>query len=139
MACNGDYMNPNDAEINSKRVATLLVYVNEAIGKETMAYVKKAAVDPYGSPKDLDDLTRKLCLRCSEMSPDDVQRIIYDGRNPLARDLAEWWEEHQRADAARIALEEYDAKVIAKAEELKASLDTPQLALIRAAVERGLI
>jgi hypothetical protein len=43
-----------------------------------------------------------LCQWCQEA--DDA--IIYDGRDPIARSLADWWDEHQAADRARVKAEQ---------------------------------
>ena len=40
------------------------------------------------------------------MPDDDVNRIVYDARNPQSRKLADWWEKHQEADRKRESEEE---------------------------------
>jgi len=54
----------------------------------------------------LDDLTAHLCDLCTNMGNVERNRLMYDGRNKDARRLADWWEEHQEADAAKAAREE---------------------------------
>jgi hypothetical protein len=44
------------------------------------------------------------------MSTEDADRLVYDGRNPMARKLADWWEEHQKADKMRRNRERRDAE-----------------------------
>jgi hypothetical protein len=58
----------------------------------------------------LDNLTNLLCNHCTNMSKKEQKTVIYDGRNPQARKLADWWEEHQEWDKARIKEEEKEIK-----------------------------
>ena len=41
----------------------------------------------------------------STLPDDKVEAVVYDGRNPEARKLADWWDHHQTADAEREAEE----------------------------------
>jgi len=108
MPCNSDYLNPTSAELDSKRVAGLLIYVMDKLGLTNLGSYKKylaISADPYGDSLMLNSMVVTLCKLCSGMNDKQVDLIIYDARNKTARDLADWWEEHQEADKRRIAKE----------------------------------
>ena len=105
MGCNSEYMEPNVKESESKLTAELLVYVHKELGFIPQQWVIDAANHVYGSPSQLDTLVSGLCSFCKDMSKEEQDKIIYDGRNPTARKLATWWERHQEADKKRIAKE----------------------------------
>jgi hypothetical protein len=69
------------------------------------AVEKADAANYYGGA----DYTVELCAMLTAMSPEDANRLVYDGRNAMARKLADWWEEHQKADKLRINRERRDA------------------------------
>lgn len=122
MPCNSEYLNPTHAEANSKRVATLLVYVLESLGhKVNPAYIK-AKDDYYGNTGLLGAMVVKLCSLCSDMSDIEKENIIYNARNKTARDLADWWEEHQEADKRRIAEEKREKELDAVREKALSKL-----------------
>lgn len=54
---------------------------------------------------DIDELTNLLCLKCKHIEEDKVYAdcIIYDGRNPKARELADWWEVHKDFDKLNVS------------------------------------
>lgn len=45
--------------------------------------------------------TRFLCSNIKKMNQRQLDTIVYDGHNKMARDLADWWEEHQEMDRER--------------------------------------
>jgi transposase len=45
--------------------------------------------------------TRFLCSNIKKMNQRQLDTIVYDGLNKMARDLADWWEEHQEMDRER--------------------------------------
>lgn len=57
----------------------------------------------YAGTPTLDLFASALCELLSKIEENDAaaNKIIYDGRNKQARELAEWWEEHQKVDAQR--------------------------------------
>lgn len=86
------------------KVAKLLVWLHEE------HHVTHDRVD-YGAainaarganrPSLLDHFTEALCSLCSDLD----ESIIYNGKDRVARQLAEWWEDHQERDAKRLAAE----------------------------------
>jgi len=107
MPCDASYMNPSGSEKNSKDVATFIDYVistGEFEGWYDPVEVAKYTVamdEDYGNPHLLDEMTAFLCALCNHMNEKMKDRIIYNGRNPVARRLADWWDEHQEADTSR--------------------------------------
>ena len=90
---------PNlDREDASVRVCKLLVYALPAMSLPIPPHVRTAAEDPYGNAGTVDEDTDMLCRLCRGMSELEKDRIIYNGRNPDARRLADWWECHQEVD-----------------------------------------
>ncbi len=111
MPCNSDYMERNGREIESVRTAEALHYILLRINKEVPDYVAEAATSYYGNVNMLDDMVVMLCGICESFSESEKTEFIYDGRNPKARILAEWWDNHEKADIARKMKEERDAEV----------------------------
>ena len=104
MPCNSDYMEPTAKERELKRAAKLLVYVLRAQNKRVSKHVGRAALDIYGDSGGY-DYVEHLCGELRNLSVEDRESIVYDAHNKIARDLADWYEEHQEADKAREAKE----------------------------------
>ena len=87
----------------------------------------------WGGAKGIDELTKFLCKEIGEASVHDVHAIIYNSRSRKARELANWWEDHQELDRKR---EVKAAKKVAKAslaeerEHVLASLSDHQRAVL---------
>ncbi len=104
MPCRSDYLEANERELESRRVCQHLRYLLKALGKNVPAAIAKAADEYYGDVENLDKNTALLCKMCQEV--DD--KHIYNGRDPEARKLADWWDDHQERDRKRLAQEEAD-------------------------------
>jgi len=111
MPCRSDYMEPNAREIESKRVCQLLKYLFKAANipatAQVVERVEQGVREYYGNPTSLDADTDLLCQLLRSLPDDTVAKVVYDGRNPEARKLADWWDNHQAADAKREAEEEH--------------------------------
>jgi hypothetical protein len=95
MPCRSDHMETTVRERQRQDAAKHLVYILGKMNQPVPANVASAAVDKYGT----DDMPmRTLCIFMGEMSEEQLNRIVYDGRSAEARALADWWEEHQRED-----------------------------------------
>jgi hypothetical protein len=111
MPCDSSYMEPNQKERNSKEICEHLVYmVSQVVPNQYWIpledWIKRGAKEYYGVPDRIDDLTRILCNWCKLLETDGRWNdIIYDGRNPKARRLADWWDEHKEADKERLGNE----------------------------------
>ena len=101
MPCNCEHLEPRQEEIESKRVAGLLVYVHEALGVAQCidSDIKAAATALYGNVDLLQHHTQELCALCRSMELDNTDNpIIYNGRSKQARKLANWWDKHKAHD-----------------------------------------
>ena len=96
MPCRSDYLAPNARETESLLVAKLLLY----LGDHDLA-LRAASKTIYGNTQMLDEWTAKLCTVCENLSDHAKDRLMYDGRVPMARKLADWWDDHQAADYKR--------------------------------------
>lgn len=105
MPCNSDYLNPNLSEQESKRAAQNIVYVHECLAISCPDWIKKAANATYGNSEKLNDLVVILCEICTNLTREQKEAIMYNGRSKKARQLADWWEEHQEADRKRLMKE----------------------------------
>lgn len=100
MPCNSDYLRPTNREEELRRAAKLLVWVKTKLHKAVPDYAKKAAADIYGNGGDR--AIKELCATLKQMNKNKREELIYgNAHDPIARDLADWWETHQAADAER--------------------------------------
>ncbi len=111
MPCRSDYMEPTSYECESRRAARCLRYLLTATGQRVPLEIARAANDPYGNTGLLEQFVVELCMRLSHMDEATRNRIVYDGRNKDARQLADWWDEHKTADEKRQAEEREAARV----------------------------
>lgn len=100
MPCRCDYMEPTKREIEHKLVHNLLFYVVESLRLDSI-------ITDFG--RDVDEDTALLCSLIRVMNKNEVNRIVYDGRNPQARKLADWWDKHQERDRIREEAERHQA------------------------------
>lgn len=108
MPCNSDYMEPTVRENQRRQAARLLVYISDAIGQKlsTVGF-RRQAKDPYGNitTTSSDRAMIELCHLMYGLSEDQMNKHVYDGRIPEARELASWWEQHTAEDRKREAAE----------------------------------
>lgn len=101
MPCQCDYMQANEREIESKRVAQLLCYILPLVDRRTDPEIRKAAKEYYGNRKFVDAWTKELCSVLEALTEGQLNAIVYDGYNPTARQLADWWDIHKEHDRTR--------------------------------------
>lgn len=102
MPCNSTYVEPTRYETFSKRTAECLVYALAEMDRVIPRWVANVAENPYGDTNQVTELTVMLCDLCREIiDGGKADEIIYNGRIKRARDLADWWEEHEAADLER--------------------------------------
>lgn len=107
MPCNSDYLEPDVREVRSRELSELISYVIGTGEFEGWYDTAKISVyisvyrEPYGNVSLLDEMTAFLCGVLGNMNDQQKARILYDGRNKMARRLADWWDEHQEADKLR--------------------------------------
>lgn len=118
MPCDSSHLEPRWEEEQSRRACMCYEHLLHELKEPIPDWVSKGADDIYGS-KDfhLDTITRLLCERIRLLSEEQMNRIIYNARHPLARKLADWWEEHLEADRRKAE----DKRRMAEKEALKKS------------------
>ncbi len=101
MPCNSDYLNQNEREAELQRAAKLLAFVYRATFRKVPKEVEAMAEKYYADVDYIPD----LCAEIKAMNDITYEKVVYTGRSKLSRDLADWWETHQQADAKREELE----------------------------------
>jgi hypothetical protein len=109
MPCNSEHMNPTVKERQLSTAAKLLRYVYVKLEWPIVDQLKADAAGAYGGASG-DRWLKALCGVLGKMSEKDIDAIVYNGRDPMARKLADWWEEHQREDWIRGEAEAKKAK-----------------------------
>lgn len=104
MPCNSEHCEPRAREAESHEVAKHIMYVAEVMGhRPTSVAVREAACTMYGDEDLCDQFTAELCELLGQLNKGMQETVIYDGRNPRARALADWWDRHLAHDEAREA------------------------------------
>lgn len=108
MGCRSDYMEQTDEEKHFQETAKLILYVLEELGinhllidgtsVERYKWIHKQSVDQYANDRDLEPY---LCNLLRNMGETDLEEIVYNAKSRKSRQLADWWEDHQKADEAR--------------------------------------
>ncbi len=125
MPCDNSYMDPTTAERDSQKICRSLVYVLERLHREVPEWTRKGAGHFYGCVPKLNEAVVLLCALCAQMSQEETEAIIYDGRDQQARRLADWWDKHQEADRKREAKEEEERQKMALVQSARDKL-TPE-------------
>ncbi len=124
MPCNSDHMNARPNEVLSRETAKLIVYLNTKLASSTPAWIVTASEEYYGAENRVDEIVAILCTTIRGLSDEQRDAIVYNGKDETARKLADWWDEHQKADAIR------------EAAEAQAEADRKQAAALLDAVEK---
>lgn len=114
MPCNSDHMAPTPQERAMQEASLLLQYLVNAQPLVIAPHVTVEQIAQATSiyAKDVGQV-EALCGILTRMPSDVMDRLVYDGRNPTARRLADWWERHQKVDAARQADKPEVSKMLA--------------------------
>lgn len=101
MPCNSDHMEPTTRERQYREAAQLLIYVYRSLGLTPIhPQLRADAASIYGGNHGEKNMGT-LCGLLKNMTEVQLAKIVYDGRNPEARRLADWWDEHKAEDAKR--------------------------------------
>lgn len=132
MGCRCDYMESTNDEKFRKKTHELLAYVLRSKGLPVPDKVKKAANDYYGNGGySSNEVTNKLCALIRSLTTDEMAEIVYDGRDTEARKLADWWDDHEKADKIRAIEEANDQRLKALAKVAAAKLTKEELEALR--------
>ena len=107
MPCNSDYLNQNTKEAELQRAAKLLVILHKKMKKKSPEWVTTAA-DTYYCTEE--KVVPALCEEIRSLTKEQQDKIIYNGRDADCRKLADWFDEHDKADRERIKQEKADKK-----------------------------
>ena len=77
------------------------------------------------------DFVPELCKTIRGMNENQLNTIVYNGRDKTSRDLANWWEEHEAADRAREAQERKEAEEKALAQTAMQKISKEELAALK--------
>ena len=90
---------PKERDLRAVRVYNLIEALKVPLPPEIMRgiFLLKQSDGAYWelyAAQFLDELTNILCAFCKRKGDD----FIYNGRDPLCRKLADWWDEHKESD-----------------------------------------
>lgn len=106
MPCRTDYMEPTVQERQQQQAAALLVFAKGKLGDTVPHSLKVAAEQNDGGGRALGERhVEQLCSLIRAMTEQELNDIVYNGRDPMSRKLANWWDEHQVEDEKRIEIE----------------------------------
>jgi hypothetical protein len=105
MGCRSDYMEPTGYEEQIKDTVNHLVYLYSVIEKPRTAALIKASKDIYFDTSEGDRWVAELCSELRKLDAETFDKVVYNAKVPESRRLADWWEEHEAADNARISAE----------------------------------
>lgn len=85
----------------AERTAKAIIIFDKKMGIETRQSLLKVvrAYSFYGNS--CSDLTRELCEKIRSLTPDELERVVYDSHDKDSRFLADWWDEHDKFDKER--------------------------------------
>jgi len=107
MPCNSDYANPTERESRRVNAAALLLVVYKRLNTKAPSWIYDSARNIYGENKEDKDPVQHLCDLLSDMSKDEIDKLMYsNSKDKDQRALANWWEQHQKDDAKRLKLEQ---------------------------------
>jgi hypothetical protein len=128
MPCNCDHMEPTQRERLLQDAARFQVVVRQRLEMSVPAWLKREAKNIYA--KDERNAT-ELCAIITALSKEERRKLLYsDATDAKMRDVASWWEMHEKVDKARKAKERKEAKVKKEKAEALAALTPRQRKLL---------
>lgn len=97
MPCNSDHLEPTRREVYNRDTAFLYAHALESLNQKIPDTVYQAMADTYCPV----DFTSELCSLIRAMDWSERDRIVFNAYDRTARRLADWWEEHDKADELR--------------------------------------
>lgn len=101
MPCNSDHMEPTGKEKYLQRTAKLYAYAMGMLSRRIPDDVVADMNNIYCTK----DHTAALCTFLRDLKRETFDSIVYNGRDRTSRQLADWYEEHIKADRERIRKE----------------------------------
>src|SRR5580658_440503 len=91
---------PSRTNVELQRAARLLEWLLQKLGQKRIPWVHRAAYNDFTYER---RSPIELCKIIRGMSQKERERIIYDAHDVTARDLANWWDEHEENDRRHAA------------------------------------
>lgn len=107
MGCRSDYQEQSINEKYLQDTAKNLVYLFKKLNKKVPSWIVEQSETMYSGEE---SLVPELCKQMKKLSKKQLNEIVYDGKNPEARKLADWWDKHQEYDDLRKRKEAEDKK-----------------------------
>ena len=98
MPCNSDYLRQTNFEAEMQEAARHCVYVCANLQVPCPTKFQKQAEEYYAADVGQVEF---LCQLIRNMTVQQMNDIVYNGRDPDSRRLADWWDAHWAADRAR--------------------------------------
>lgn len=102
MPCRSDYLRPSGYEQKMQQTAQLLRYALLTLGQPVPDWVAAEAKNLYAHDE---RVVTMLCDLLTKLDTATREALVYNAHDRNARILATWWEDHRKADAARVARE----------------------------------
>lgn len=100
MACTQD--SPSSEEEYRQHTAQLYIHLCRKLELTPPLWVTQAAAEAYCGEK---HTAPALCNLLDVMGSAEIDTLVYNGRDPMARKLADWWDEYKANDRGRKAYE----------------------------------
>lgn len=130
MACNSEHPAQTGKESELQKVAQFYRFVLQKLNIPSPKALEASA----NSADCTNDYTEALCYALEELNEQQMERIVYDGRNKQSRALADWWEAHLKADKERLGRKE--PKNLAERLQLKERQKMVEQSLDQAILEK---
>lgn len=89
----------SDNQIESRRVCELILIFDKKMGLASDYRIAKWA--EYGSFNHCDIVVPMLCEKINSLSEEELERVVYNGRDKESRRLADWFDYHNEFDKTR--------------------------------------
>lgn len=123
MPCNSDYLNQTPFEAKMQLTSKLCTYLAYSLRIDLPQEILRE--DTYYA-KDVGQV-EWLCNILTNLTPEQMNQYVYDGRNSTARQRATWWDEHQEADRQRELQEKLDQENSELREQAKKKLTEEEI------------
>jgi hypothetical protein len=123
-------MDPTHRERESVLICQLLTYLLSAIDKEIPVHITEGIQSGYGNLATLDKDTALLCSTIQNLSAEQTDHLVYNGRIKQARCLADWWDTHQEMDQKRLAEEQERQRQVELKKQALAKLTADEIKAI---------
>jgi len=86
-------------EKESRRIANLILILDKKLGVPSAPEVVEWSKEIFKDYSHI--LAPVLCLRIRTLTPEQMDAIVYNGRDKESRMLADWWDEHDAFDKSK--------------------------------------